>query len=209
MELREALSQISEIRAQMARTETFRGYRSVTVGSSGLLALAGAGVQAVWIPEPGENIGAYLALWIGIAAASVVICGGEMVWRWCRAASPLTRQVTLLAVEQFLPCIVAGGLTTYAIVRFAGESRGMESLGILPGLWAIIFSLGVFASCRLLPKLVFAVATYYLTAGIAVLAWARGDAALSPWAMAGTFGIGQLLAAAILHFTLERTHARR
>ena len=45
MELREALCQITEIRRQMARSEVFRGYRSLTVGSSGLLALLAAGVQ--------------------------------------------------------------------------------------------------------------------------------------------------------------------
>ena len=46
MQLHEALAQITEIRTQIARTETFRGYRSATVAFSGLLALGGAGVQA-------------------------------------------------------------------------------------------------------------------------------------------------------------------
>lgn len=204
MELREALAQITEIRAQMARTETFRGYRSLTVGFSGLLALVGAAVQTVWIPQPGRNIDAYLALWIGIAAVSMVVCGAEMAFRCYRASSPLTRQVTLLAVEQFLPCIVAGGAMTYAMVRFAPQS-----LWMLPGLWAIVFSLGVFASCRLLPRQVFWVATYYLAAGVAVLALAREDAAFSPWAMAGVFGVGQWLTAVILYFTLERKDGPR
>ncbi len=204
MELREALSQINEIRGRMAGAETFRGYRSATVGFSGLMAFAGAGVQAVWIPQPAENVGAYLALWITIAVLSVVVCGAEMAVRCYRAVSPLTRQVTLLAVEQFLPCVVAGGLMTFAMARFAPES-----LWMLPGLWAIVFSLGVFASCRLLPGPVFWVAAYYLAAGVAALALARQEAALSPWAMAGTFGVGQLLAGAILFLTLERADGRR
>jgi C4-dicarboxylate transporter len=42
MELHEALSQISEIRQQMARSEVFRGYRSMTVGFSGVLGLLAA-----------------------------------------------------------------------------------------------------------------------------------------------------------------------
>ncbi len=33
MELHEALRQITEIRQQMAHSEVFRGYRSITVGS--------------------------------------------------------------------------------------------------------------------------------------------------------------------------------
>jgi len=204
MELREALAQITVIRRQMAAAETFRGYRSMTVGFSGALAIAGAAVQAVWIPQPQRALGAYLALWIGVAAGSVLVCGTEMALRCRRAASPLSRQITLLAVGQFLPCLVAGGLLTLAIVRAAPESAWM-----LPGLWAVVFSLGVFASCRLLPRWTFAVAAHYLIAGVVCLVLARQEAALSPWAMAGTFGAGQFLAAGILYFTLERSDAKR
>ena len=42
---------------------------------------------------------------------------------------------------------------------------------------------------------------------LTVLALARGDAAMSPWAMALPFGVGQMLAAAVLYSTLERDHA--
>jgi|GEM_PF-38049 len=49
MELRDALTQITEIRLQMARTEVFRGYRAVPAAFSGAVALAAATVQAVAI----------------------------------------------------------------------------------------------------------------------------------------------------------------
>jgi hypothetical protein len=75
---------------------------------------------------------------------------------------------------------------------------------MLPGLWAICFSLGVFASCRLLPRPVFWVGVHYLVSGTIVLAIGNGTYALSPWLMAGTFGVGQLLAAGILYYSLER-----
>jgi hypothetical protein len=202
MELHEALSQITEIRAQMARTETFRGYRSGTVAFSGLLALAGAAVQAVWIPDPRGGVRAYLALWIGLAAVCVAVWGAEMVLRCRRATLSLTRQTTLLAVEQFFPSLAAGGLLTLAIVTSAPDS-----LWMLPGLWAVFFSLGVFAFGRLLPRPIFWVGAYYLVAGVAALVLAQGDAALSPWAMVGTFGVGQLMAAGLLYFTLERGDA--
>jgi hypothetical protein len=201
MELREALAHISEIRAQIARTETFRGYRSATVATTGVAAIVGSLVQAAWIPAPLESAGAYLGLWLGIAAGGILLCGGEMAWRSYRTDSPLARQLTLLAVEQFLPCVVAGGLLTVTVVRYAPES-----LWMLPGLWPVVFSLGVFASCRLLPRALFWVGVYYLAAGMVVFVLARGEAALSPWAMAATFGVGQLASAAILYFALERNH---
>ena len=39
MELRDALTQIAEIRQQMARGEVFRGYRAATTAFSGMAAL--------------------------------------------------------------------------------------------------------------------------------------------------------------------------
>ena len=38
--------------------------------------------------------------------------------------------------------------------------------------------------------------------------FARGDQALAPWAMAFPFGVGQMLSAAVLYWTLERTDGR-
>ena len=52
MELRDALTQISEIREQMARAEVFRGYRSVTVGFSGVVAFVAAALQPIVAPRP-------------------------------------------------------------------------------------------------------------------------------------------------------------
>jgi hypothetical protein len=198
MELRDALTQISEIRLQMARTEVFRGYRAMPVAFSGVLALATAGFQSVWVREPAQELSGYLALWIGAAVISAVAAGAEMVIRVRNSASPWTREITWLAVEQFVPCLVAGGLLTFVLIRFANEAIWM-----LPGLWQILFSLGVFASCRLLPRATFSVAVFYLATGLACLALARGEFALSPWAMGLPFGVGQLLAAAVLYRTLE------
>jgi hypothetical protein len=75
---------------------------------------------------------------------------------------------------------------------------------MLPGLWSIFFSLGIFASYRLLPKATFWIGVFYMMAGILGLLWARDAFAFSPWAMGLSFGVGQLASAAILYWTLER-----
>lgn len=203
MEIRQALEQVSEIREQLARTEVFRGYRSVTVGFSGLVGLATAVVQAAWLPKPTERWGAYLALWFGAAAINLVVVGAEIWWRARAARLALTRRTTVFAVEQFLPSLVAGGLLTFVIVE-----RASETVWMLPGLWAILFSLGIFASCRLLPRAVSIAGMWYLVAGVLALAWGQGEAALSSWIMGVTFGGGQLLTAVLLHVTLERSADR-
>jgi hypothetical protein len=202
MELREALTQITEIRLQLARTEVFRGYRAMPVAFSGAVALGAGLVQAATIADPLAGIGAYLSLWIGAAVVSASAAGLEMMIRARNATSPMTREMTWLALEQFCPSLVAGGLLTVVLVRAVPESAWM-----LPGLWQIVYSLGIFASCRLLPRATWWVAAFYLVTGLAVLALARGEAALSPWAMAIPFGAGQMLAAAVLYSTLERDHA--
>jgi hypothetical protein len=199
MELREALSQISEIRRQMARTEVFRGYRAMPVAFSGLLALAAAGFQAVWVPEPSAQIEAYLAIWFGAAAVSALAAGVEMAIRARAEAIYWGRRVTWLAVEQFVPSLVAGGLLTFVLVRNSPEVAWM-----LPGLWQVLFGLGVLASFRLLPKATFWVGVWYTLSGLGCLLMAKGAAAFSPWAMGLPFGGGQLLAAGILYWTLER-----
>jgi hypothetical protein len=71
---------------------------------------------------------------------------------------------------------------------------------MLPGLWEIIFSLGIFASCRFLPRPMFAVGLWYLVSGLACLALESGPQTLSPWSMGVPFGVGQLLVAAVLAF---------
>lgn len=201
MELRDALSQIAEIRLQMARTEVFRGYRAVPVAFSGLLALFAAVVQATWIADPVDQIAPYLTLWVGAAAISAFAAGFEMLLRTRANGTALALEITWLAVGQFLPCLVAGALVTLVLVI-----TGPDTLWILPGVWQILFSLGIFASYRLLPRATFGVAVFYLTSGVICLAVARGGAALSPWVMGVPFGVGQLYAAAVLYWTLERGH---
>jgi hypothetical protein len=201
MELRDALTQITEIRLQLARTEVFRGYRAMPVAFSGGVAVLAAAIQAVTIPDPAVGVGPYLGLWIGAAIVSALAAGLEMMIRARNSASPMTRDLTWLAVEQFCPCLIGGALVTVVLVRAAPES-----LWILPGLWQIFYSLGIFASCRLLPRPTFWVAVFYLGTGLGVLATAHGEAAFSPWAMGLPFGAGQLLAATVLYRTLERDH---
>ncbi len=87
MELRRALTQVAEIRAHLARTETFRGYRSATVAFTGVVGIVTAIIQSIWLPRPFEQWDSYLALWIGAAVLNVTFVGIEI---WPRAALALT-----------------------------------------------------------------------------------------------------------------------
>lgn len=199
MDLRDALTQITEIRTTMARAQVFRGYRAATTAFSAVVALAAAAIQHFSMPHPGSAPLAYVALWFGAAILCIAVVGVEMAVRIRRIASPVQRQLTLLAVEQFLPSIIAGGLLTAVFLAFAPEA-----IALLPGLWLVLFALGVFASCRLLPRATFGIGGFYLLAGLVVLILARGAWALHPLALGLPLTVGQFLTAGILYHKLER-----
>ena len=200
MELHDALNQIAEIRQQVARTSVFRGYRALPVAFSGLLAFATAGVQIIVLPDAKEQPAGFLTLWIGTAFLSAFATGWEMIVRTRRSSSALEREKSIVAVTQFCPCLLAGALLMFVLVRFAPENVWM-----LPGLWAMFFGLGIFASWRFVPHGIAWVGVFYLAAGMLCLAAAQGEAALSPWSMALPFGGGQLLTAGVLYWSLERS----
>jgi hypothetical protein len=203
MELREALDSIATIRQRMAETEVFRGYRALPVALSAVFALIGGFLQPILVPRPEQDVPGYVALWSAVALLSIAVAGLAMFIRDRVAGASLTRPVTWLAVGQFVPCLVAAAAVTAVIVRLAPDIAW-----VLPGLWQVFFSQGVIASCRLLPRPAFAVGVLYLVAGVITLVVARGPDALSPWAMAVPFGVGQLAAAAVLYWTLEHTNGR-
>ena len=199
MELREALTQIAEIRTRIAETERFRGYRAVPVAASGVAAAVAGFVQSRLKVDPVLNLGDYLTIWVSTAAIAALIAGSGIWLRFHSGVDRLAREMTWLAVGQFAPCLGAGALVTIAIVRHAPEHAAL-----LPGLWQVFFSLGVFASCRLLPKAIALIGVFYLIAGVYNLMQSHDDSAFTPWAMAIPFGLGQFGTGALLYWKLER-----
>jgi hypothetical protein len=202
MRLNDALSQIADIRQQIARSQSFNGYRSMTTGLTGVIAVISAAVQRQVVPVDAiHHMNRYLTIWLIAAVLSIVIVGVELAIRCFRSDQPLQREMSFHAIEQMTPSLVAGALLTYVITQFAGDIAW-----ILPGIWSILFGLGVFASRRLLPKATFLVGGFYLLAGLFMIS--MHHEALAAWTMGVTFGLGQIAAAALLYFTLERQRER-
>jgi hypothetical protein len=192
-ELDTALTGITEIRRQIARTTEFHGYGPATLAATGALAFAAAAVQSAWLADPVAHVTAYLTLWIATASIAVGLVGTEMLIRSRRHHSRLAAEMVWGAVEQFVPAGMVGALLTMVLMRYAPESAGL-----LPGLWQSLFCLGLFASGRFLPRAAFLVGVWYLASGLASIAFARGAWALSPWTMGLSFGIGQSALALIV-----------
>jgi hypothetical protein len=199
MQLHDALAQISEIRSQMDRATVFRGYRSAAAAFSGLVAVAAAALPSAIIEDPLRHPRLYVIYWTAAAAVSLVVVGTEMAIRARRNRNTAQAHLTLQAAQQFMPSLVAGGLLAYILPAHAPESTWL-----LPGLWMILFSLGIFASRRILPREVFIPAGFYFVCGFAAILLSRHGFAFSPILMGIPFATGQCMTAAILYFRLER-----
>lgn len=191
-DLHKALGDISSIRRQMAQSTEFRGYGPATLAATGVLAILTASAQAIWLPDPANHISAYVILWISTAALSAVLTSVQMHTRSRRIHSGLSNEMIRMAVEQFLPAAGTGLLVTIVVARFVPAVFWM-----LPGLWQVIFSLGIFSSCRFMPRLMIVAGAWYLLSGLVCIA--LGDSrSLAPWTMGLAYGVGQLLVAGIL-----------
>ena len=142
---------------------------------SGIVACLAAAFQDVLIAEPAANPAGYLGLWTGAAILSMFVTGIAMVL-YCRRSTRRYRgPMRFWPSSEFFLSVIAGGLVTFVLYH-----QVHVALWMLPGLWSIFFSLGIFASYRLLPKATFWVGVFYMMAGVLSLVWATGDFGFLP-----------------------------
>lgn len=194
-DLDKALADIFAIRSQIAAGTAFRGYGPATVAATGGVALLTAILQFYWLNDPTARPLAFFAGWAAAAVVSCALVWIEMQARSRRHHSGLADAMIRQAVEQFLPAGIAGVLLAILLWKFAPET-----LWMLPGLWQLLVSLGVFASVRSLPRTITIAGAWYFLSGFSVLVLASHSHTLSPWAMGLPFAAGQLLTAALLYF---------
>jgi len=201
MDVSRALDQIAQIHAQIAKGEVYRGYRSLPIAASGLIGLAAAWLQPARLGTA-DPIG-FVLYWCVIAACAGFVGASEIVHNYVVHEDAAARRKTRQVVGQFLPSAAGAAAITAC---FAHLSAALAPL--LPGIWAFCFGIGTFASRPYLPRASGWVACFYYAAGVALLWNARSGVPLSGWWVGGTFGAGQLLAAAVLWFNLERAADR-
>ena len=194
-DLDKALADIMTIRSQLAAGTAFRGYGPEAIAGTAMLALLTALAQHLWLDDATGQPLAFFAAWTAAALLSVALIGFEMRARARRHHSGLADAMVQQAVEQFLPIGIAGLLFAVLLGKFAPEA-----LWMLPGLWQVLVSLGIFASARFLPRSVALGGAFYFVAGFVTLLLASQSHSLSPWTMGVPFIAGQFLMAAILHF---------
>jgi hypothetical protein len=197
MDVDRALDHIHEIHQHLSRSEMYRGIRSAPVALSGLAAVAAGFLQPILVPEK-DPVG-FVGFWVSVAGVNALVGAALAGWRYWRHEDAAHRRTTRQVAAQFLPCLAAGGIVTMGIVL-----SGPAAISWLPGLWSILFGLGLFAARLHLPRRIGWIALYYFGAGAVLLALGGGEASLHPAGMASVFGTGQMLSAVILYWNLER-----
>jgi TctA family transporter len=192
-----ALSQIAEIHQQIAKGEVYRGYRSLPVAISGLIGIVAAALQPRAIG--GQDPLAFVVYWCMVAVLAGAVGASEIAYNYARREDDADRRRTRRVLGQFLPSVLGAGVISASFVHLSAAL-----VPLLPGLWAICFGIGVFASRPYLPRASGFVALFYYVAGMVLLWRARGPESLNGWWVGATFGTGQLLSALVLYWNLER-----
>ncbi len=146
-DLNRALVDIRSIRRQVAQTTEFRGYGPLTLSATAVLALLAGIAQSHWIPEPDAHPVQYVALWLTTGVFCCALIATQMLTRADRLHSDMADEMIRMAVAQFLPAGIAGAVLPLVLLRVTHDVFWM-----LPGLWQIVFSLGIFASRRCMPR---------------------------------------------------------
>ena len=189
-----ALSEIADIRAQLAASTRFRGIAPEANLLSALLLLLVAAAQSLW-PEAlaGDGI-RFVAVWAAVLLASMAVVTLEAVARARRLHGTMADLLLASAWRQALPFLAAAILITLVICGFSPGD-----VWLLPGLWQILVGLLGFSVRSSLPRAIAWVAGWYFLCGAVVLVAAGWSGVLSPWMMGIPLATGQVFVALVLH----------
>jgi hypothetical protein len=188
-----ALSQVADIRAQLAASTRFRGIGPELNALTGLLALLVAMAQSLWPQWLFHDNMDYVGVWAAVIIASGLVVAIESISRARRLHGQMAPAMLSVALYKTLPFAVGGTVISWVICTFA-----IDSARLLPGLWQILIALLGFSALSSLPRAIVWAAGWYFACGTLVLVLAGWSGMLSPWMMGIPFAVGQTIVACIL-----------
>ena len=197
MDVEKAVDQIAEIHRHLVKTEIFYGYKPNIVFSVGIVAFVVAALQAWLIVPPNEVV--FLLQWMIVCGIVILIIGGNIVYNYSKNASNYQINQMSKVFLQFVPSLIAGFIITSVLLVLESPA-----VAFLPGIWAILFGLGIFSMRPYLPRMTGFVAIYYLFAGGLLMYLVRYGLSFSPWGIGITFGTGHIFSALILRLDIDR-----
>ncbi len=217
MNLHRALSDISEIKAQLDRTQNHRGFRSLATLLSAFVVVSMAIFLNRWATD--VSVSHFISAWTSIALVSVALAATEMKVRATMGDANLHWKMHSNLARQLVPSLVVGAVMTFILsgnqwppisnvtsppseplVSQAADSKHH----LLPAVWAMVYGLGLVACVQHLPSAARWVAAWFILGGIGCLALEHHSIDRLNLQMAVLFGGGQVFLGAILFWNMER-----
>jgi hypothetical protein len=192
MRVSEAFERLDDIHEQLTKAEVYGGFRVPGTLAVGVVGLLAAAVQRLTPSADGPT--AFVVYWVIVAAVCALLGGGASLYAFAFQEDDFARMRTRRVFGQFLPCVVTGAVVTASVLR-----AGPALIALLPGMWAVLFGLGVVAVRPYMPRAIGVVGLFYLAAGSLLLWRAAVVPDLSGWSVGGVFGVGHLATAIVLY----------
>lgn len=197
IDINEAINNISEIHHQLSRTNIYKGYKPVVVVISGIIGMLASIIQPFFIKNFLSI--SFVFYWVIVAAINLVLCSLMILYQYFFKEDIHEKQKTLCIMTQFIPMIIAGAIITL-FFTFNGES----TIPFLPAIWALIFSMGIFNVRPYLTNLTIIPAVFYILSSIFLFYLRLYNINLLSFGMGFTFGMGQILSALTLYWSIEK-----
>ena len=212
MNLHRALSEISEIKAQLDRTQSHRGFRSLATLLSAFVVVAMAIFLNRWATV--VSVSYFVSAWAMVAAVSVAFAATEMKVRATMGDANLHWKMHTNLGRQLLPSLVVGAAMTFVLsgnqwplfseVDPSISESGQSKHTLLPAVWSMVYGLGLVACVQHFPDAVRWVAVWFIVGGIACVMVEQHSMERLNLQMAVLFGGGQIFLGAILFWNMER-----
>lgn len=195
--LSDALSTITEIHTHLAKSEIYAGVRAKPVLLSAFLGLVAGCMQDRIIPSPDAL--QFVCYWITSAVLCAAVAASGAVMAYIFYDDHLGRRHAHIVASQLVPSLAAGIFVVLALLP-----QLHQCIGLFPGLWAILYALGLFSVRPYMPRATGWVGLYFILTGTLLLNLLPMDQVPSPWSIALIFAAGQTGLAFVLHRNAAR-----
>jgi hypothetical protein len=186
-EIDSTITQIADIRAQLASTTRFRGYAPEVVALVAMTWLLLLLIQTNRAATLGSNDREIVVEWGMLIGAGGLLIAIEAVSRTLRATDRLARLLLLGAMRLVLPGCLMAALVPTAVLMYAPSTAW-----VIPGLWQMLIGFVAIASYASLPRQIIWPALWFLLSGAVTLFVAGAHGAISPFAAGLPFVVGHL-----------------
>lgn len=186
----EALAHVRELQKAVLERQRFRGFSGRARMVSGSLALLAAAVMASsWFPQ---RVLWHILGWGGVFVMAFFVNAFAILFWYLRDAGVARDSRAIRPVIDVIPPIAVGGVLTATMILHGHYQ-------FLFGIWMCLFGLTNMATRMVVPRQIWIVGLFYLTAGALCLLPPNLNF-LNPWPMGIIFFAGEMIGGLVLHY---------